>query len=336
VRDMAQSGEFDVLVVREIDRLSRNLVKQLIVEEELKRGGVRIEYVLGEYPYTPEGNLMKHVRATIAEYERKKTKEPTMQGRLNKVKSGNMLGNCLPYGLKNIGEKGDTRIIVDEKEARVIQQIFHWFLTKKTSMRQIASWLTEKHVPVPGLAYNRPGAGVWVSSIVRRILSNESYIGKFTYSDIEVNKPELAIVSESDFLLVQEILSNNRLWQRRKGRDETPGRYLLLDHIYCSCGYRMTGRTLSQKKKKAYYYYSCVTKSYPKQKNPCQESLIQVNKAEQIVWEWLKALLSMDENRLRTGLNRLAQIKENKVESKRNRIKAIDSQIDNITNKIGG
>ena len=98
----------------------------------------------------------------------------------------------------------------------------------------------------------------------------------------------------------------------------------------------MTGRTLSQKKKKAYYYYSCVTKSYPKQKNPCQESLIQVSQAEQIVWEWLKALLSMDENRLRTGLNRLAQIKENKVESKRNRIKAIDSQIDNITNKIGG
>jgi hypothetical protein len=71
-------------------------------------------------------------------------------------------------------------------------------------------------------------------------------------------------------------------------------------------------------------------------KKPCPESLIQVNKAEQIVWEWLTALLSMDEDRLRIGLNGLAQIKENKVESKCNRIEVIDSQITNITNKIGG
>ena len=62
IREMAGNHEIDVLVVREIDRLSRNLVKQLLVEEELKRAGVRIEYVLGEYPDNPEGNLMKHVR----------------------------------------------------------------------------------------------------------------------------------------------------------------------------------------------------------------------------------------------------------------------------------
>jgi len=69
VREMAGAGEFDVLVTREIDRLSRNLAKQLIVEQELKQAGVTIEYVLGEYPDTPEGRLNKHIKATIAEYE---------------------------------------------------------------------------------------------------------------------------------------------------------------------------------------------------------------------------------------------------------------------------
>jgi site-specific DNA recombinase len=68
IRDMAQAGGFDVLVVREIDRLSRSLAKQLIVEEELERAGVRIEYVLGDYDNTPEGDLQKHVKAAIAEY----------------------------------------------------------------------------------------------------------------------------------------------------------------------------------------------------------------------------------------------------------------------------
>ncbi len=74
-REMASRGEFDVLVVREIDRLSRNLAKQLIIEEELRRAGVSIEYVLANYEDTSEGRLSKHIRATIAEYEREKIRE---------------------------------------------------------------------------------------------------------------------------------------------------------------------------------------------------------------------------------------------------------------------
>src|SRR5262245_12481849 len=57
VRDLAHKGEFEVLVVRELDRLSRNLAKQLIVEEELKQTSVRIEYVLAEYDNTAEGQF---------------------------------------------------------------------------------------------------------------------------------------------------------------------------------------------------------------------------------------------------------------------------------------
>ena len=59
IREMARNGEFDVLVVRELDRLSRNLAKQLIVEEELKRHGVRVEYVLAEYDRFSGGSVSK-------------------------------------------------------------------------------------------------------------------------------------------------------------------------------------------------------------------------------------------------------------------------------------
>ena len=40
-----------------IDRLSRKLAKQLVVEEELSRMGVRIVYVLADYDNSPEGRL---------------------------------------------------------------------------------------------------------------------------------------------------------------------------------------------------------------------------------------------------------------------------------------
>lgn len=66
ILEFARDRAFDVLVVREVDRLSRNLAKQLIVEEWLKREAVSIDYVIGEYADTPEGNLMKHVRAVVA------------------------------------------------------------------------------------------------------------------------------------------------------------------------------------------------------------------------------------------------------------------------------
>ena len=86
VLDMAEAGEFDVLAVRELDRLSRNLAKQLIVEEELNRQGVQVEYVLEDYPDSPEGRLNKHIRATIAEYEREKITERMSRGRRQKAK----------------------------------------------------------------------------------------------------------------------------------------------------------------------------------------------------------------------------------------------------------
>ncbi len=45
---MARNGEFDILVAREIDRFARGLAKQLIIEQEFKRYGVQIEYVMGK------------------------------------------------------------------------------------------------------------------------------------------------------------------------------------------------------------------------------------------------------------------------------------------------
>ena len=70
--DMAANNEFNVLVVREMDRLSRSIVKQMRIEEILGDAGVRIEYVIENYPNTPEGQLLKNIRAVISEYEREK------------------------------------------------------------------------------------------------------------------------------------------------------------------------------------------------------------------------------------------------------------------------
>lgn len=334
-REMAHNNQFDVLIVREMDRLSRNLAKQLLVEEELKHNNVRIEYVLGEYPDTPEGALMKHLKASIAEYERMKTRERTSRGRRDKAASGKLVGNCLPYGYKKVGDRHEAQVLKDDDEVKIIKQIFRWFLTEKTSMRQIAQRLTDDGVTIRGVAYNRPGVAVWSSNIIRRILANKSYIGQFSHSGVLIYRPDLAIIEPGDFQLVQEILADNIQWQRKKGRDATPGRYLLLDHFYCSCDYRMTGNTQNPGGKQ-YIYYQCVTRSYPAGKKTCKEIAVRVSKVDEIVWAWLKILLSMDERLLRKGLNQIKAEREDKTQSKRESMNAANVKIESIGKKIAG
>ncbi|NIT37135.1 MAG: recombinase family protein, partial [candidate division Zixibacteria bacterium] len=92
-------GDFDVLVCREMDRLARSLAKQMIVEDRLKRAGVVIEYALASYDDTPEGQLQKLVRASVAEYERLKIVERMERGRRRAVQRGNVLvAGQAPYG----------------------------------------------------------------------------------------------------------------------------------------------------------------------------------------------------------------------------------------------
>ena len=88
VLDLAR--EFEVLGCRELERLARDLAKQLYIEDELKRSGVRLEYALERYDDSPEGGLMKHVKASVAEYERIKISQRTRRGKRNSVKAGNV------------------------------------------------------------------------------------------------------------------------------------------------------------------------------------------------------------------------------------------------------
>ena len=153
VRDMARTGAFDLLVVREIDRLSRSLAKQLFVEEELRRHGVSIEYVLGEYADTPEGNLMKNLRASIAEFERLKISERMVRGRELSAKSGSVMVYARPpFGYAMIEHDGKRALEIYEPQARVVRLIFDWYTVgdgngKPLSMYQIQKKLTEMRAP---------------------------------------------------------------------------------------------------------------------------------------------------------------------------------------------
>lgn len=70
--EMAQAGEFDILIVRDPYRLSRELTKLLTIETEVKQHGVEIEYILPGRLNTVPADLVQAVMAELPAVRRRR------------------------------------------------------------------------------------------------------------------------------------------------------------------------------------------------------------------------------------------------------------------------
>lgn len=249
VRDLAHQREFQVLVVRELDRLSRNLAKQLIIEEELKARGVRVEYVLEAYDDTPEGRLQKHIRATIAEYEREKITERMTRGRRRSVKNGKVLvAGRPPYGYA-ITEQSTLTIVLEQ--AQIVLDIYQHYASRG-SVRQIADRLTANGVPSwadlhTKVTHKVQPKGHWSKGSVHQILRNRTYTGVWEYGHPPILVTVPQIISKQLFAQVQHKLDS----EQRGGI--LRHRYLLSGRVRCGlCDYAVPGY-----KNGNHHYYTC-------------------------------------------------------------------------------
>ncbi|MCB9107640.1 MAG: recombinase family protein [Anaerolineales bacterium] len=312
VRDMALKGQFDVLIVREIDRLSRNLAKQLIVEEELRKAGVRVEYVLADYQDSPEGRLNKHIRATIAEYEREKIRERMVRGRENKAKAGKVIAcDRIPYGYRLNDER--TNFVICPDEAEIVKMIFESFTIERTSIRKIAAKLTKLKIPTAADKHERirkkRGFGEWSFNTISKILYKRTYTGKWEYNkdsdsgEIQVKVP--AIIDQLTFDLAQARLAGNKKYYRR----ETIHDFLLNKRCRCGiCGSKMSALPANKGK---YLYYRCPSLDNNRPIK-CQVSkMFNARKVDAVVWAWIRSLLQ-DEKAV-TEVLRSAQNRQDEI-----------------------
>jgi site-specific DNA recombinase len=170
LREAVRNRQVELLVVWDPDRLSRNLSHQLLLTEELERAKVRLEFVNFEWKNTPEGQLFYALRGAIAQYEKEKIRERTGRGRLQKARQGKLPAAFRPYGYEY--DPATSLLVVNEAEARVVREIFRWFLDEGEGPAAIARRLGHLGVPT------RKG-GPWRRTVVRQILLNPVYTGVF-------------------------------------------------------------------------------------------------------------------------------------------------------------
>ncbi|KAF0994418.1 DNA-invertase hin [Geobacillus sp. TFV-3] len=306
LRTDVRKGLIDSVIVYDPDRLARNLMHQLLIDDELRKNNVELIFVNGEYENTPEGKLFFSLRGAIAEFEKAKIRERTMAGRLRKAKEGKIVKDDKIYGYDY--DKQTGQLVINEEEAEIVRFIFDSFIRQDRfrGINGIAHYLTEKKVPT------KTGKTVWHRQVVRQILMNETYMGKRPQNKwntegmianryrkdqkvpmtlrpkeewIYVDVP--AIVTEEQFKRAQMLLEQSR---RRYART-TKHKYLLSGLLRCAqCGNTMTGR-YAKNWGKYYREYTDIKNTAGAKHRGCGMN-VRADEIENVVWAHLIELFN--------------------------------------------
>jgi len=192
-----EAGEIEEVICLDPDRLSRKLLHQLLLTEEWDRRGVRLSFVNGSYAKTPEGNLFYALRGAISEFEKAKINERMCRGRREKARQGRVLRDFQIYGYDF--EPRTEQLIVNEREAAVVRQIYAWFLQPPPGIKGlagIARALTQAQVPT------KRGAARWHRQVVRQILRNRTYIGEFYQNKWDTTTGRVRLRPREEWILI--------------------------------------------------------------------------------------------------------------------------------------
>ena len=321
VRQWAREGEVEAIVTYTLDRLSRDPVHFIILQEEMKKAGVEIILATESLDSSDMGKLIAYIKGYAAKLEVEKIKERTSRGIRTRALSGklpNGRGGRL-YGYLYMQGKGEGRgiRIPNEDEAEVVRQIFNWLLEEGLSINGIIKRLRlSSHPP-------RESASTWGRSSVYAILTNPAYCGRtYVFREtrvkleadgkpkgnrrktihqrrpkdewIEIPNATPPIISEDVFNAAQERLQKNRdLASRNTRRD-----YLLRGLIKCrACGRNYVGTTHTNRSNGRVYqrsYYRCGARDSLSPVR-CNNRRLRADYLDRAVWEQIESLLANPE-----------------------------------------
>jgi site-specific DNA recombinase len=322
LRQWVRDKEVDVVVAYTLDRLSRDPVHFIILQEELERNGIELILVTEDVDSSDMGKLIAHIKGFAAKLEAEKIKERTMRGKRARALAGKLPANSHAklYGYSYMPGKGVGEGIryINEQQATVVRQIYQWLL-EGLSTDAITYRLRELGIPTPS------GKGYWIRSTVLQILKNPAYCGK-TYAFtctygmprhrlkpdtkrkntgiiwkpreqwVEIPYATPAIISEETFNAAQEKLAENRRLSTRNKKNE----YLLGGHIYCArCGRAFWGAPgIKARNGKHYEYpfYHCSGRLKKVTPVKCYNKQHNAHKLEESVWAEVDKVLTHPES----------------------------------------
>ena len=250
----AEHHLFDMVVVKDISRFARNTVDLLQNVRRLKALGIETQFLTANMTSMGNSEFVLTIFGALAQEESANTSKRVKFGKKLNAEKGRVPNIVYGYD-KTIGDY--FNLTINQEEAAVIRQIYHWYTQEGYGSAKIANMLNER-----GLKTKRNCQ--WSQNAVGHILRNELYTGKIINGKQEVtdfltgqradrdetdwivvDKPELRIIDDEAFQLAQEILAS-RHSSFKITRERQSNKHLFSTLIKCKeCGwsFRRTVRT---------------------------------------------------------------------------------------------
>ncbi len=257
LKERAEQGKFDILLVFMFDRLGRKSDETPFVVEWFVKHGIRVWSVNeGEQRFESHTDrLTNYIRYWQADGESQKTSIRTKTALGQMVQEGRFRGGSAPYGYRlapsgifNKRKHEVYKLEIDEDEARVVRMMFNLCVGSGYGRCKIANLISSQGIQT------RTG-GNWHEATVGHILHNITYMGVLRSGESQSEVfPELQIIDPATFELAQKLMTErvNEFNEQRTLPRNTSGQSMLSGNVFCGhCGGRLTLTTNGTVRKNA-------------------------------------------------------------------------------------
>lgn len=253
----SSKGIFDLVIVHKLDRFARNRYDSAIYRKKFKENGVRLISVLEPLDDSPESIILESVLEGMAEYYSKNLAREAMKGMKENALKAKHNGGVPPLGYDVI--KGDY--FINDIEADTVRQIFELYAAGNGYLN-ISKVLNNQN-------RKTRSKKEFGKNSIREILSNEKYIGVYTFNKRASKANNHVYKNEEDIIRVPDAIPRiiddetfykiQGMFGRRVGMKIKKEYYMLTGKLFCGeCESAYTGSGyVGGRGGKKYYQYSC-------------------------------------------------------------------------------
>ena len=271
----SKAHPFDVILTRDQARFGRGY-QDGAIRNRLREHNVAVDSIANpalvvDGPQTPTAELQENMQSAFDIYQRKHSTVQMIDGQKAKARKGGLPGaqaTCYGYkqDWKSVGNAKPVRTpVIDKPKAKVVRAMFRRYIAG-ASLTGITRWLNDSGMAAP--------RGVqWYEPTVRKILANETYLGRMVYGLVKKTKHPVtrmpvntkgnpddvirvdnafpSIIDQKSFDRVQDILARNESSRPLGGH---PGNTLRGIGKCVVCGWSLAHQ---RKSKSEQWYYMC-------------------------------------------------------------------------------
>ena len=247
--DDAAQDMFDLIITKEISRFARNTVDSISFTRQLQRCSVGVFFENdGINTLDEDAELRLAIMSSIAQEELRKLSARVQFGHKQAIKDGVVLGNSRIFGYT----KNNGKLVIDEKQAEMVRELFELYATDEYSMKQIEVIFWDK-------GYRNLNGKKIAHSTMSNMIANAKYKGYYVGNKVKVVDmftkkqkflpPEEWVMFKDETGEIVPAIVSEELWDKaneilRRRSDDVKNRQGICNHanlltgkLFCSsCG----------------------------------------------------------------------------------------------------